>query len=211
VGGWGSPFNIWFYANGSMTLRMDTANGFCQVGGSVPLDNAFHQLSLTYDAGLGKLNAYIDGVGSAYQASCSGPIAIPAANLTLGAFANQNYLQSTLDELRISANVTRTAGWIVTEYNNQKSPATFYSLGVSETNGGVPTVAFSIATAPGGLSVTVDGGACAAPCAVQWTPGTTHTIAATATQAGSAGTQYVFANWSDGGAVSHSVTAPSSP
>src|SRR4029453_18078087 len=46
---------------------------------------------------------------------------------------------------------------------------------------------------------------------VQWTPGSIHTIAATATQAGSAGTQYVFANWSDGGAVSHSVTAPSSP
>jgi Concanavalin A-like lectin/glucanases superfamily len=135
VGGWGSPFNIWFYANGSMTLRMDTANGFCQVGGAVPLDNAFHQLALTYDAGLGKLNAYIDGVGSAYPASCSGPIAIPAANLTLGAFANQLYLQSTLDELRISANVTRTAGWIVTEYKNQKSPSTFYSLGASETTG----------------------------------------------------------------------------
>ena len=101
----------------------------------MPLDNAFHHLAITYDAGLGRLDAYIDGVGRQYPASCSGPLAMPAGNLTMGGFEGTKYLQSTIDEVRISANVTRSAGWIVTEYNNQKSPGTFYSLGASEING----------------------------------------------------------------------------
>jgi hypothetical protein len=71
--------------------------------------------------------------------------------------------------------------------------------------------AITITSAPAGLSLLVDGSACTAPCSVQWTAGTNHTIAATPSpQAGGAGVQYVFANWSDGGAQSHSVSAPSS-
>jgi hypothetical protein len=41
--------------------------------------------------------------------------------------------------------------------------------------------------------------------------GTTHTIAAPATVAAGAGIQHVWASWSDGGALSHAVTAPASP
>src|ERR1019366_7719055 len=37
-----------------------------------------------------------------------------------------------------------------------------------------------------------------------------HTIAVASPQAGSAGTQYVFTGWSDGGAASHSITVGSS-
>jgi hypothetical protein len=40
-------------------------------------------------------------------------------------------LTGTLDELRI-ATVTRTAGWIATEYENQSSPSTFYRVGDEE-------------------------------------------------------------------------------
>ncbi len=33
------------------------------------------------------------------------------------------------DEVRISKGIARSAGWITTEYNNQNSPSTFYSVG----------------------------------------------------------------------------------
>ena len=40
-----------------------------------------------------------------------------------------------LDEVRIS-NTARTAGWIATEYNNESSPGSFYSVGAEQTGGG---------------------------------------------------------------------------
>src|SRR6185295_10723430 len=63
---------------------------------------------------------------------------------------------------------------------------------------------------PAGLTLTVDGSTCTAPCSFTWTTATGHTVAA-ASQSGATGTQYVFASWSDGGAASHSVTGPASP
>src|SRR5207248_3689348 len=40
---------------------------------------------------------------------------------------------------------------------------------------------------------------------LNWTPGSSHTIVTTSLQAGAAGTQYVWSNWSDGGFISHTV------
>jgi uncharacterized repeat protein (TIGR01451 family) len=42
-----------------------------------------------------------------------------------------------------------------------------------------------------------------------WLAGSSHTIAASTPQSGSAGVQYAWLNWSDAGAISHSVTTPS--
>jgi len=41
--------------------------------------------------------------------------------------------KGSMDEVRIS-NIARSSGWITTEYNNQSSPGTFYSLGVEVSN-----------------------------------------------------------------------------
>jgi hypothetical protein len=64
----------------------------------------------------------------------------------------------------------------------------------------------TVNSVPSGLSLTVDGTACTAPCIFQWTPNTTHTIAA-ANQPGASGVTYLFSSWSDSGAGSHTVTA----
>jgi uncharacterized protein (TIGR03437 family) len=70
--------------------------------------------------------------------------------------------------------------------------------------------AITIQTSPTGLMFSVDGGAAqTAPKTVNLSQGS-HTIAVATPQAGSTGTQYVFANWSDGGAASHSITVTSS-
>ncbi len=71
-------------------------------------------------------------------------------------------------------------------------------------------MAITLASAPSGLGVSLDSGApCTTPCVVNLTPGDTHTIAVTSPQAPSPGTHETFANWSDGGAFSHSITVPS--
>src|SRR5205085_1017470 len=68
------------------------------------------------------------------------------------------------------------------------------------------TVAVTVNTAPPGLSFAVDSTTFST--VRQWIPGSSHTIATTSPQGG-ATTQYIFQNWSDSGAASHTVTAPS--
>src|SRR5262249_33541321 len=62
----------------------------------------------------------------------------------------------------------------------------------------------TVQTNPTGLQITLDSTAYTAPQTFSWVPGSQHTIA-TSTPQGSGGTRTVFANWSDGGALSHSV------
>jgi len=44
----------------------------------------------------------------------------------------ERYLGGIIDEVRVS-NVARSAGWIITSYNNQHDPSSFYDLGDEET------------------------------------------------------------------------------
>ncbi len=71
------------------------------------------------------------------------------------------------------------------------------------------TVQVTVAITPAGLSFSVDGTSYSATQSLTWTVGSSHTIATTSPQT-LAGTQETFSNWSDGGAISHSVTAPAS-
>ncbi len=65
-------------------------------------------------------------------------------------------------------------------------------------------------TSIAGLNFAVDGQVYASPQTFIWEQGSSHTISVTSPQAGSSGTRYVFANWSDGGARSHTITVPAS-
>src|SRR5580704_1468051 len=67
--------------------------------------------------------------------------------------------------------------------------------------------AFTVMTVPSGLNITIDGTTYPAPQTFTWPAGSVHTLAVNTPQ-GSAGTQYVFNSWSDGGALSHTITAP---
>ncbi len=72
------------------------------------------------------------------------------------------------------------------------------------------TVQITITTSPANLLVSADGGTpVAAPLVENWIPGSSHTIATTSPQAAGPGTQYAFSSWSDSGAISHSITVPS--
>ena len=67
-------------------------------------------------------------------------------------------------------------------------------------------VQITIASAPAGLTVTVDGVSYSAPVTLTWAVGSQHTLAEPSPQ-NLAGAQYAFASWSDGGAASHTITA----
>jgi uncharacterized protein (TIGR03437 family) len=73
---------------------------------------------------------------------------------------------------------------------------------------GPATNSVTVGTSPSGLQVMVDGVTLTAPQSFQWSSGTNHTIGVTSPQSNS-GTQYVFNSWSDGGAQTHTIVAPS--
>lgn len=64
-------------------------------------------------------------------------------------------------------------------------------------------VSATLTTNHAGLSFAVDGVTYATAQTFSWEQGSSHTISVTSPQARSGGTRYVFANWSDGGAISH--------
>jgi len=101
------------------------------------------------------------------------------------------------------------------------STASLYSFGITATDtasgfasqtqpfsivvtGGVSTIAVTVASAPAGRSVTVDGTSYTAPHSFNWVPGSSHTLSVLSPQG--SGTRYVFTNWSDLGAQTHQVS-----
>jgi CSLREA domain-containing protein len=80
--------------------------------------------------------------------------------------------------------------------------ATSTAFGVTQ-----PTdIQVTIGASPMGPALLVDGVSYGAPVTLTWTSGSQHTLSATSPQSIS-GTQYAFSTWSDGGAISHTVTA----
>jgi len=72
------------------------------------------------------------------------------------------------------------------------------------------TQTFTVTTSPSGLQISVDGATYSAPRTFSWEVGSSHSLSVSSPQAGAAGTRYVYSSWSDGGAQSHTITAPSS-
>ncbi len=71
-------------------------------------------------------------------------------------------------------------------------------------------IPITVQTSPSGQTFTVDGTNYSSAQVFNWPYGTGHTIATTSPQSGGTGVQYVWGSWSDGGAISHTVTAISS-
>jgi len=80
------------------------------------------------------------------------------------------------------------------------------SVQVSATpQGGTNTVQVTVQTNPAGLTFSVDGTSYTSAQVFSWQPGSSHTIATTSPQSGGTGVRYVWTNWSDSGAISHTV------
>ena len=81
-------------------------------------------------------------IGAGYTASWPNP---PSSGTS--------YFDGQIDDVRVSSSATaRTANWITTEWNNQNSPSTFYSVGSAETNDTTPPTV-SITAPTGGATI----------------------------------------------------------
>jgi hypothetical protein len=143
----GAAFNNWildttYYGNTyEFCMTDDQGSGpstgqYCLTSGT--LDTNWHYLAGTYDGTTQTL--YLDGT----------PVASNPVSITLGTgsyplnWGSSNgsgqIFNGLLDEARFSR-VARSAGWIATEYTNQSSPSTFFSVGSQQGSGAPPQVA----------------------------------------------------------------------
>ncbi|MCA9378871.1 DUF2341 domain-containing protein, partial [Candidatus Dojkabacteria bacterium] len=111
-----------------------------------PTTGQWYYYTLVFNDSGNTLTMYRDGSQVSNNASAT---AVPAANnyplyIAVENAANQSppytdFFDGYIDEVRVS-NTNRSAGWVTTEYNNQNSPSTFYSLGTEDAS---PTVTVS--------------------------------------------------------------------
>lgn len=99
---------------------------------------AWHFLTVTIDETLGsnKLKIFIDGAldSTPSYSSTMATDTDPLGLMSDGTVGSTKGLTGSVDESRIE-NVARPASWISSEYNNESTPATFYTFG-SEMGGG---------------------------------------------------------------------------
>jgi len=69
----------------------------------------------------------------------------------------------------------------------------------------------TVTTSPPGKEITVDGTTYKAPQTFQWDLGSSHTLAVSSPQYEGIGTRFVYDHWSDRGAQTHTIIAPSPP
>jgi hypothetical protein len=102
------------------------------VGGNIPFTitspwatGTWNQIYLVYNGSTVKL--YLNG-SQVYTGNFAGNITHLASSVYFGKEATNYYgLDGREDEMRLSS-TARSAGWISTEYKNQNSPSTFYSV-----------------------------------------------------------------------------------
>lgn len=84
-------------------------------------DNTWHYLVMTYDKSTWR--AYLDGASECTGTAVTGKLRSLGNDTHIGDYTG-SYMDGIIDEARIS-NITRSSGWISTEYNNQNAPSTF--------------------------------------------------------------------------------------
>ncbi|HWC99721.1 MAG TPA: hypothetical protein VG456_23335, partial [Candidatus Sulfopaludibacter sp.] len=109
---------------------------------------------------------------------------------------------------------TQNQYWVFSSWSDGGATTHAYTVpgyaGTTLTANFIPGVAVQMLTNPVGLNLTVDGRTNWPTYTFVWGPGETHTLAAPTTQTDNSGRIWQFANWSNGGAQSQSVTVPQS-
>lgn len=96
--------------------------------GIIPL-STWTKVTLVFAGGIQK--HYINGVLVQSFGNCTNPLTFNDLDLRIGARGGDgnsaSYFVGNIDEVKIT-NREETADWIATEYNNQSSPSTFYTV-----------------------------------------------------------------------------------
>ena len=136
--GFGEGWVMAHDADGKYLVILEASNGFAKYYTSTgDYDNgAWRHLAFTWNATSQTLSMFVDGSAITPTKSVDQSIGdvSPTTNINLGRQPNNtNKMTGYLEEVRI-ARTTHADGWVLTDYNNQNSPSTFYSLGSQVTN-----------------------------------------------------------------------------
>jgi hypothetical protein len=144
-----NQFAFTFQINGSDFAAGPSQAGVAdQLTGGAPAVTAgtWHRLTMVLNAG--SFSFYQDGalIGTqVYDATTNGASANTGSNWLLGAVSYEGstyyYLNGAVDDVNIST-VARSADWIATEYANQSSPSTFYTVEGQATPTSAPTIQY---------------------------------------------------------------------
>ena len=94
-----------------------------------PSSNTWYYVTVTIDNNTAYM--YVDGVQENSTSGLPGNVWINTDDVEISSSVSS--FDGYLDEIRVS-NTPRSSDWIKTEYNNQSSPSTFYTLGSQEQN-----------------------------------------------------------------------------
>ncbi len=155
--------------DGSGDVLMDFGSGSANdpwqtmsVEGYMPFDNNWHHLVSVYGGGALSTTTdqlYLDGA-PLLTTIYGGVPAITTAEFKIGGVptcTDCSAVTGSVDEVRVSSGV-RSADWVATEYANQSSPSTFYTVEGQATVSGAPTIQFlSPAAAAIATPVTIEG------------------------------------------------------
>lgn len=103
--------------------------------GLPPSANTWHYFVYTFNGTTSRL--YVDGVEQA-NSTVAPQTAMPAEG-NIGRYNNGEYFNGYIDEPRFSI-LPRSAGWILTEYNNQNNPSSFVTMGSESDNNLLTTI-----------------------------------------------------------------------
>ena len=106
----------------------------------------WYYIAGTYDSGTTTRTVYLDGAPVATDTLGAQYPALPEYT-RVGDDSNGNYHDGLIDEVRISS-IARSADWIQTTYNNQKTPGTFYAVGAEDSSPPVVIVTCPTVEAP---------------------------------------------------------------
>jgi hypothetical protein len=109
-------------------------NDSCLSTVDIPTGTTLHHIVCVHDANATtRMKIYVDGVLVGTQNLSTGTIGDSNVGVAVG-LRGEEYIDCIVDEVRI-LNTPLPAEWISTEYNNQSSPSTFYSVGAQQTYG----------------------------------------------------------------------------
>ena len=124
---------LWINGSDQLCLGWEADGGPGNLNGSVLSAGKWYYVAGTYDGADRRL--YLNGVLDAGpSAAGSHDTDIDEGTIIGEDYPNGSALDGIVDEVRIS-NIARPPEWIQTEYNNQRAPAAFYTVGIEEQYG----------------------------------------------------------------------------
>ncbi len=121
-------------SNNTVAQATIGTNSVCNVSGASIFDGQWHMVDATFNYSTGAEQLYVDGTSSG-SATCAPVASNRNGDLFFGTYGGAPGTYGSpgdLDEVELS-NTIRSADWINTEYYNQVSGSTFYSVGGEQT------------------------------------------------------------------------------